>query len=120
MTTHEKAVQLQAALSLVNALTLKERASLTRQLFRSLGIKHVSVTVATGANCFYVVLRLPDMNHGRGSNSHNVQSCEACKYLNRAKLALEEILQRAFPKEVDNSDPQSDYFDYPWSFHFYT
>ncbi len=128
ITTHEKAVQLREALKLVNEaripvlsrdpmLRLKERAQMTRALFKSLGLKGISVAVADGANCFYVVIRLPNMQH-----HHNREhtDCEACIYLSRAELALEEILQRAFPKEVDNSDPQSDYFDFPWFFHYYT
>lgn len=137
MTTHEKALALSKRLSEINEgsipvisrdtmLLRKKRAALTRAFFKTLGIKGVRVRLAKGANCFWVDLIIPQLDHDRALHTAPNKSfvdclreCPGCIYRERTALSLEEILQRAFPKEVDNSDPQSDYFDYPWGIHYY-
>jgi hypothetical protein len=113
LTPHEQAVALREALSKLNEgtvpvvcrnenVTLKERARRARQLFRELGLTGVSARLPRGANCLWVQVRYP-----RASNIE----IDA-----KNRLALEEILQRAFPREIDRSDAMTDYFDPAWTF----
>ncbi len=129
-TQHDTAVKLQEALQFVNELripvvsrderiTLKERAKLARQLFGQLGLKGISVMVATGAWCTWVVIHIPKMQHDPDLHKQRKHRgvCPACVYLEKTRLKLEEILLRAFPRELDRSDMMSDYFDPSWTFH---
>jgi hypothetical protein len=117
-----KALALQRALSDVNEgsiqvvcrdyLSQKDRARLTRELFRSLGLKGIRVSVPRGAYCFWVDVRFPPLRHA----AQHAEPCEGCAHRNRCELALAEILLRAFPNEIDRSNEQIDYFDPAWSF----
>lgn len=128
LTDNDKALALQEALKYVNELripvvtrekvTLKERANLARGLFKQLGLKHISVRKATGVWCLWVEIGLPRMNHDAAmTDNRHMQTCTGCIYQAKTRLALEEILQRAFPKEIDLSDDMTDYFRPAWTFH---
>jgi hypothetical protein len=121
-----KALALQRALSNINEgsiqvvcrdyISQKDRARLTRELFKSLGLKGVRVSVPRGVHSFWVNVSFPPLRHERGQleNRFCSESCEACIHKDRVRLALGEILLRAFPRHVDESDMQRDYFDPAW------
>jgi hypothetical protein len=118
-----KAIALQHALSRINEGSIqvvcrehipqKQKALLARELLKSLGLKGIRVKCARGANCHWVHVCFPPLRHTRNSYGCS-KPCEACVYRERVSLAIEEILLRAFPLLVDESDSQRDYFNPPW------
>jgi hypothetical protein len=113
LTPHEQADALRESLMSLNEgtvpvvsrnerMTFKDRAKAARQLFRELGLKGISVRQPRGVNCLWVEVLYP-------RSTDNETNC-------KNRLALEEILQRAFPKEIDHSDRETDYFKPAWTF----
>ena len=135
---HEKAEQLQDALANVSetaipvmsrdrCITRKQQAQLTRDLFKQLGLKGISVTAPNYSMASTVSISIPKLEihcpdywpHG-GPNVHGGappkdQRCPTCRENRRIAEKVEEILARAFPNHDNRSDSQSDYFDYCWS-----
>lgn len=114
---HLEAVALLEALKFVNELripvmsrdtsiSLVERGRLTRKLFKDLGLKGITARKLTGRNLYAVMIGLPNWLDGNGKNMR--------EYQQKVSLAIEEILMRAFPREIDKSDPSTDYIDSPW------
>lgn len=87
----------------------KEQAKLARQLFKSLGLKGISVTTPNYSMASTVHVSLPRLPWGEPGGADAIANHEA-----REKVAG--ILLAAFPNHNDRSDTQSDYFDYCWSF----
>jgi hypothetical protein len=107
----------------------KEQAKLARDLFKSLGLKGISVTTPNYSMASTVSVRLPRLKihvsnmwpHGGLSSHHpgcqisESDRCPACVANDKMADKIEEILGRAFPNHDDRSDTQSDYFDRRWS-----
>lgn len=105
----------------------KEQARLARELFKRLGLKGISVTAPNYSMASSVHVRLPNgaAPDWRGFEQYeqatysqmpdNVPAKQQMLAKHGAALALEKILDAAFPAHVDRSDYQSDYFDYRWS-----
>lgn len=103
-------------------LPRKQQAALARQLFKSLGIRDVSVTTPNYSMAQTVEVRIkaeaPPCEPFHCSlrelpEDHPVRVFYEQKSEARSKLL--EILGRAFPNHDDRSDSQTDYFDYCWS-----
>lgn len=104
----------------------KEQAKLARSLFKSLGIKGISVTTPNYSMAQTVDVRLPnDTFPGfdgfeqwqHASFSDMPDHLPAKMWMNKRREAVrkvKEILAKAFPNHDDRSDSQSDYFDYCW------
>lgn len=126
---HELALEIQKVLAALNEgsikvvsrdprLGLKARAAMTREFFKSIGLKGIKVTVPRGAWCLWVEIRFPCLDHDipmHQRNARDTSGCPGCAFQAKTRLSLEEILLRAFPKEIDNSDYQTDYFDFQWT-----
>lgn len=100
----------------------KEQAAITRDLFKILGLKGISVTMPNGSMCFWVDVRLPgrlDYNYLRYLDKNWTMKADPGYMAQRwAENTIKAILARAFPNHNDRSDSQTDYFDNPWSIHF--
>ena len=86
-------------------VSLKVQAAETRKLFKSLGIKKVSVTAP----------RYSMASSVRFSPPYD----EAISRSQRREIhdLLDKLLDHAFPNFVDRSDSMTDYFDFCWSIH---
>ncbi len=136
--SHEKADQLQDALAKVSETEIPvmsrdrhiprtEQAKLTRELFKRLGLKGISVTTPNYSMAQSVRVSLPKLEihcpnywpHGGDYCHHGYVDeslvCPTCRENRRIREKIEEILARAFPNHDDRSDTQKDYFDYCWS-----
>lgn len=108
----------------------KEQAALARKLFKSLGIKGVSVTAPNYSMAQVVNVTLPRIETSDadflldGTNYRNhcwsdmpievpAKQKNAARWT--AERKIDEILARAFPQHDDRSDSQTDYFDSCWS-----
>ncbi len=124
---HQKALAFQAALGSVSLLAVpvlglqrsiprKEQAKAARQLFKQLGIPHVSVTTPVYSMAQSVDVQFP-RRRDVPLNEHGTYVMESpeAKLNQAAREKVEAILKRAFPNHGDKSDHQSDYFNYCWS-----
>ncbi len=136
---HEVAESLVDALQAVNEAAVpvvtrdrgigrKEQARLTRELFKSLGLKGISVTAPSYSMAQGVDVKIPRLQihvanmwphggddvHRSGCQVAEADRCPACRANSAVRLKVEEILARAFPNHDDRSDSRSDYFDYCW------
>lgn len=103
----------------------KEQAKLARELFKSLGIKGISVTTPNCSMAQSVDVRLPridsdDPVHDHSAHPHNWKAtaderCPVCEARRNASEKVEKILLAAFPNHDNRSDSMTDYFDYCWS-----
>lgn len=108
----------------------KQQAALTRQLFKKLGIKGISVTTPMYSMAHTVDVNIPsipitdDMMVHKGVDYHNKgfhgMPPEMPAKIVRSKHhaacnKMKQILAAAFPNHDDRSDPQSDYWDNCWS-----
>ena len=109
----------------------KNQAAMARQLFKTLGIKGVSVTAENYSMASTVSIRMPEKEttgadfvldgvNYRGQSWSDMPSDVPAKIINsrryRAQGLLGSILSIAFPNCDDRSDSQSDYFDSCWSY----
>lgn len=95
----------------------KEQARLTRELFKELGLKGISVTAPNYSMARAVDVRLPrrsDFSELVDVRRQRI-SCMAREANHRAAEAVHQILAVAFPNHDDRSDTQSDHFDFCWS-----
>lgn len=109
--------------------TRKEWAGEVRNLFKDLGIKHVSVTAPNYSMASSIHIDTPrffawegdhekrhaEIDHqerARGEWMGYGHYCEFCKRSQEAKRKLEKIILAAFPDLDDRSETQSDYFDF--------
>jgi hypothetical protein len=88
-------------------MSRKERAAAARKLFRSLGLKGLSVTAPNYSMASSVHVALPDGDRG---------DREGRMALTSARRKVEALLLVAFPGTEDRSDIMTDYFDFVWSF----
>lgn len=110
----------------------KEQAALARKLFKSLGLRGISVTTPNYSMASSVYVTLPELPREDSDfefNGHNYQNESWSDMPNdvpaKAKTAARNeasrkvgaILEIAFPNHDDRSDYQSDYFDSCWSIH---
>jgi hypothetical protein len=103
-------------MSLDRSIARTEQAALTRKLFRSLGIKGVSVTAPSYSMAQSVDIRLPRRDDFEFDTFGDVdRDCPAAKMNHAAHAKIGAILARAFPNHEDRSDSQSDHFDFCWS-----
>ena len=95
----------------------KEQAKMARELFKSLGLKGISVTTPNYSMAQTVEVRLPRRRDYVLDDSGFIcrQLCEASKANHEAESRVESILLAAFPQHDDRSDIQTDYFDRCWS-----
>jgi len=77
-------------------ISLKRQAALTRELFKQLGLKGISVRAPDHANASSVYVVFPPGNK-------------------EAYEKVKAILNVAFPNHDNRSDYASDYFDFCWS-----
>jgi hypothetical protein len=77
----------------------RRQASLTRNLFRRLGLRGASITAPLRALC--VQIEIPHRYDDHDASRECVRRVEA-------------ILLRAFPGMDDRSDPMRDYYDFCW------
>lgn len=109
--------------------TRKEWAGEVRNLFKDLGIKHVSVTTPNYSMASSIHIDLPPLFAWNGDHERRHEEidhqeresgtwlgyghfCEFCKREWSAKQKLEKIVLAAFPDLDNRSDTQSDYFDF--------
>lgn len=108
----------------------KQQAALARKLFKSLGVRHLSVTTPNYSMASSVDVNFPAMELSSEDYMHNGESYQnrpwsempaeviakqkaEAKWAARGRLA--EIINKAFPNHDDRSDSQSDYFDSCWT-----
>jgi hypothetical protein len=94
----------------------KELAAAARKLFKSLGLKGISVTAPNYSMAQSVDVSLPKREDYVFDQFRMVIEGDEARAANNAahdKIAL--ILYTAFPSHRDRSDTQSDHFDYRWS-----
>jgi hypothetical protein len=102
----------------------KERAAKVRKLFKSLGIKGVSVTAPSYSMAQAIHIRLPyDSYHEHATHytfdeaqQRMVSNCPICAKKNAADRHLEAIILAAYPDLEDRNDPMTDYYNYCLSF----
>jgi hypothetical protein len=106
--------------------TRKEIAVEIRNLFKRMGIQHISVTTPNYSMAQAVDIRLPDTEPWEGAHERRhaeidaIQgvyvaygdACDLCKRRAAARRKIEKIILAAFPDLDDRSDTQTDYFDY--------
>ncbi len=124
---HQKALALHAALASVSLLAVpvlglsrstprKEQAKAARQLFKQLGLPHISVTTPNYSMAQSVDVQFPRrMDVPLNEHGTYVMESPEQQANNAAREKLEQVIHRAFPNHGDRSDHQSDYFDYKWS-----
>lgn len=104
-------------------LSRKEFAASVRALFKSLGIKNISVTAPNYSMAQGIDIRLPHPQADRvpfsaPAEDHAVYAQEV-QMLRETRQQVRDqlrwILETAYPEFRDRSDVQSDYFDYKWS-----
>lgn len=108
----------------------KEQAALARSLFKSLGLKGISVTTPNYSMAHVVDVDLPrlpaavddlvlngrDYQHETYSNMpDDVPAKMKNVARHKASKKIEAILAMAFPNHDDRSDLHQDYFDHKWS-----
>lgn len=99
----------------------KKQASAARELFKTLGLKGISVTMARGSMCFWVEVTIPgriDWHywiHLEGSGGSKKDTANVG--MNVARTMIRRILDAAFPNHHDRSDSLTDHFDDPWMIH---
>lgn len=98
----------------------KERAAKVRELFKSLGIKGVSVTAPSYSMAQAIHIRVPYLGEHDHISAYNDyptrQRCPHCKKRTDAEHHLEKIILAAYPDLEDRNDVMTDYFDYCLSF----
>jgi hypothetical protein len=90
-------------------MSRKERAAAARKLFRSLGLKGLSVTAPNYSMASSVHIEMPAGPEGLSDYERRMVRASA-----RSKLQA--LLLVAFPGTEDRSDIMTDYFDFVWSF----
>ncbi len=108
----------------------KQQAALARKLFKSLGLKGISVTTPTYSMASTVKVRLPRADvtaamfilNGRDYNGEAYSDMPdelPAKIAHAARWAeiteIKRVLAIAFPNHDDRSDSCSDHFDFCWS-----
>jgi len=90
--------------------TRKVQAGNIRQLFRTLGIKNVSVTTRISS----IRIKLPKTEHivPEGTTHIFRSNCSDCQRLLPVREKLEKIILSAFPDLDDRSDLMTDYFNF--------
>jgi hypothetical protein len=126
-TEQTKAIELHAKLATINPLDVpvmsrermiprKEQAALARQLFKSMGLRGISVTTPNYSMASTVRVRLPKRDDYELNEWGTVKEGDPVMRANsEAGRRVESILLAAFPRHDDRSDTMSDYFDYCWS-----
>lgn len=105
-------------LSRDRSIPRKEQAALARSLFKSLGLRGISVTAPNYSMARSVDIRLPKRNDYVLNTDGTVldyATDPAAQANVNAEKRLGAILLAAFPRHDDRSDTQSDHFDYRWS-----
>lgn len=94
----------------------KELAAAARRLFKSLGLKGISVTAPNYSMAQSVDVSMPKRDDYQFDQFGMVVEGDAARAANNvAREKLDAILYHAFPSHRDRSDSQSDHFDYRWS-----
>lgn len=97
-------------------ITRKEQAAAARKLFRSLGLKGISITAPNYSMAHSVdVSPLKRDDYVFDSFGMVIEGDEARAANSAASRKIEAILAAAFPNHDDRSDSQSDHFDFCWS-----
>jgi len=98
-------------------LPRKEQAKLTRQLFRRLGLRGISVTCPNYSMAHSVEVRLLKREDYTRDASGEIEwmTDPAAVANGAARRRVMDILGRAFPEHGDRSDMMTDYFDFCWS-----
>ena len=100
--------------------TRKERAKAVRNLFKSLGIKGISVTAPNYSMAQSIDITIPHDscdNAIHDDPSKSFRDCAECNRRWQAKERIEPIILAAYPDLDNRSDSQSDHFDYCLSIH---
>jgi hypothetical protein len=99
----------------------KERAKAVRALFKSMGLKGISVTAPNYSMAQSIDICIPRDSYCDNpihqDPSKNNSDCTECSRVWKAKQRLEPIILAAFPDLDNRSDSQSDHFDYCLSIH---
>jgi hypothetical protein len=126
---HHKAVELHAKLATVDISSVpvisldrhqprKEQAALCRGLFKTLGLKGMSVTAPNYSMAQGVDVHLPSREDYVFTVTGFVQENDPAQKANgEAQERVRAILLAAFPRHDDRSDTQSDHFDFRWLVH---
>lgn len=94
----------------------KELAAAARKLFKSLGLKGISVTAPNYSMAQAVHVRLPKRDDYTFDANGDIPDNDPARVGNtEADRKIAAILYQAFPSHRDRSDTQSDYFNYKWS-----
>jgi hypothetical protein len=105
------------------------QAAAARSLFRSLGLRGISVTAPRYSMAHSVDVRIPRESDAhdqdRWPHDHSAccpdgehteeNRCRVCARESWVRQRIEAILDLAFPNHRDRSDSQSDHFDFCWS-----
>ena len=97
----------------------KDQAAIARKLFRSLGLKGISVTTPNHSMAQAVDIRIPrrqDVVLDAAGQIADRSNDPALTGNWAARLKVEAILAIAFPNHGDQSDSLTDYFDYKWHY----
>ena len=95
----------------------KEQAALARKLFKSLGLRGISVTAPRYSMASSVDVSMPKREDYTRDDHGQIDFATdpAAQANGEARHKVSAILDTAFPNHVDRSDGQSDHFDYRWS-----
>lgn len=101
----------------------KPRTAAIRQLFRTIGLTGVSVTMSRGSMCYWTYVRIVDAP--RCTTDHlaeyhetcttSQRTCPMCRRIKAARRRLNYVILTAFPDLGDRSDLHSDYHDFMYT-----
>jgi hypothetical protein len=103
-------------MSMDRSIPRKEQARLARELFKTLGLKGISVTTPNYSMARTVHVDLPERQDVFERSGKIDYADDPARQANlEARQSIRLILLQAFPNHDDRSDTQSDHFDYCWS-----
>lgn len=110
----------------IRSQSRKEWAQAVRKLFKSLGLKDISVTVPNYSQAETIAIRIPGLivdNEAHEATHQalwlkgaNNTDCQDCSQRWNARQYAEKIILAAFPDLDNRGDLHSDYHDYCLSF----
>lgn len=92
--------------------TRKDWAKAVRVLYKTLGVKGVSVTAPnySMASSIHIQISVDDGHEHTGGVEYT--NCLICKRYGKAKAKLEALVLAAYPDLDDRSDSMTDYFNF--------
>jgi hypothetical protein len=88
-------------------------AAQVRKLFKTLGLKGISVTTPSYSMASTIEIRLPEAaEHDYAAADHDFPACPICLQRHYAAEHVERIILAAFPDLDNRSEHGTDYYDY--------